>query len=367
MKKKIMTVVGTRPEIIRLSQLIKRLDAFEGIDHLLVHTGQNYDYELNEIFFEDLELRKPDYFLNAAGTSASDTIGNVLIKMNQLLLETNPHIFLVLGDTNSALSAIAAKKHNIPVYHCEAGNRSFDERVPEEMNRRLIDHIADVNLPYSQIARQHLLAEGLPSHRIIVTGSPMKELLDAQKVKIDRSKILHSLGFSKKEYFVVSAHREENVSNPKELKKLLESLNSLASDYNKPILVSTHPRFKKELEKTKEKMHPNVVFSKPLNYSDYVHLQMNAVCTLSDSGTISEESAILGFPAVNIRYSQERPEAFEMGVLPLVGLEYQSIQRGIKFAIGRKRIANVPMDYLDNQFSYRVANTILMEQIFLNG
>ncbi len=359
MKKKIMTVVGTRPEIIRLSQFIKRLDEFDGVEHVLVHTGQNYDYELNEIFFEDLGLRKPDYFLNAAGNTASETIGNVLIKIDSLLIDVKPDAFLVLGDTNSALCAISAKKHKIPVYHCEAGNRSFDDRVPEEMNRRLIDHIADVNLPYSQIARQHLLSEGLPSNRIIVTGSPMREILDAQKDRILQSKILESLGLNKKDYFVVSAHREENVSNPIEFKKLLESLNSLARDYKKPIIVSTHPRFKKELDASKQKMEKNIIFSKPLNYSDYVHLQMNAKCTLSDSGTISEEAAILGFPAVNIRYSQERPEAFEMGVLPLVGLEYHEIRLGIEWSLTKQ--SKAPIDYLEPDFSNRVLNCLLSQ------
>jgi UDP-N-acetylglucosamine 2-epimerase (non-hydrolysing) len=357
MKKKIMTVVGTRPEIIRLSQLIKRLDDFDGVEHVLVHTGQNYDFELNEIFFEDLGLRKPDYFLNAAGKTPSETIGNVLLKIDSLLIDVKPDAFLVLGDTNSALCSISAKKHKIPVYHCEAGNRSFDERVPEEMNRKLIDHIADVNMPYSQIARQHLLSEGLPSNKIIVTGSPMREVIEAQKDKIERSKILNNLNLTIKEYFVVSAHRAENVSNPNELKKLLDSLNQLAKDYNKPIIVSTHPRFKKELDKSGEVMNPIIQFIKPLNYSDYVHLQMNAFCTVSDSGTISEEAAILGFPAVNIRYSQERPEAFEMAVLPLVGLEYEMISTGIDLAL--KNNGGIPFDYLENSFSSRVLNCIL--------
>jgi UDP-N-acetylglucosamine 2-epimerase (non-hydrolysing) len=339
--------------------LIKRLDAFESIEHILVHTGQNYDYELNEIFFEDLGLRKPDHFLTAAGNSATETIGNILIRMDQLLLKTKPDVFLILGDTNSALSSIAAKKHRIPVYHCEAGNRSFDDRVPEEMNRRLIDHIADVNLPYSQIARQHLLSEGLPSNRIIVTGSPMREVIEAQKEKIESSKILSHLNLTSKEYFVVSAHREENVSDPKELKILLESLNSLANDYNKPILVSTHPRLKKELEKRREKMHPKIIFSKPLKYTDYVFLQMNALCTLSDSGTISEESSILGFPAINIRKSHERPEASEMGILPLSGLEYYSIALTLDYILTRKSRSNIPADYSNTNFSLVVSNLII--------
>jgi UDP-N-acetylglucosamine 2-epimerase (non-hydrolysing) len=359
MKKKIMTVIGTRPEIIRLSQLIKRLDAFESIEHILVHTGQNYDYELNEIFFEDLGLRKPDYFLNAAGNTASETIGNVLIKIDPLLFDLKPDAFLVLGDTNSALCAISAKKHKIPVYHCEAGNRCFDGRVPEEINRKLIDHIADVNMPYSQIARQHLLSEGLPSNRIIVTGSPMREVIEAQKEKIESSKVLNNLNLTNKEYFVVSAHREENVSNPDELKKLLDSLNRLAKNYNKSIVVSTHPRFKKELDKSGEVMNPIIQFIKPLNYSDYVHLQINAFCTLSDSGTISEESAILGFSAINIRSSHERPEASEMGILPLSGLEYSSIALTLDFVLSKQNRFEAPSDYSSNNFSLVVANIII--------
>jgi UDP-N-acetylglucosamine 2-epimerase (non-hydrolysing) len=359
MKKKIMTVIGTRPEIIRLSQLIKRLDAFESIEHILVHTGQNYDYELNEIFFEDLGLRKPDYFLSAAGNTASETIGNVLIKIDPLLIDLKPDAFFVLGDTNSALCAISAKKHKIPVYHCEAGNRCFDERVPEEMNRKLIDHIADVNMPYSQIARQHLLSEGLPSNRIIVTGSPMREILDSQKDKILQSKILESLGLNKKEYFVVSAHREENVSNPTELKKLLNSLNQLAKEYNKPIIVSTHPRFRNETDKSGEKMDSIIKFIKPLNYSDYIFLQMNALCTLSDSGTISEESSILGFPAINIRKSHERPEASEMGILPLSGLEYKSIALALDYVLTRESRFNIPADYSNTNFSLVVSNVLI--------
>jgi UDP-N-acetyl-L-fucosamine synthase len=359
MAKIICTVVGTRPEIIRLSAVLKKLDKFEPIRHILIHTGQNYDYELNQIFFDDLGLRAPDYFLEAAGDTPTKTIAAVLDKLDALLTTLQPDAFLVLGDTNSALAAIAAKKHYIPVFHCEAGNRSFDDRVPEELNRRLVDHIADINLPYSRHARDYLLREGIAPSRIVVTGSPMKEVLELQADKVKKSMILSTLDIQKNNYFLVSSHREENVSNPVELKKLVNTLNGLATEYKLPVIVSTHPRTKKELEKLNLKLNPNIRLIKPFGYSDYLRLQRDAKCVLSDSGTISEEAAILGFPAVNIRYSQERPEAFEKGILPLVGLDFESVRRGIDWVLSRSTSPQIPEDYQSTDFSDRVINTLL--------
>jgi UDP-N-acetyl-L-fucosamine synthase len=358
-KIKIATLIGTRPEIIRLSETIKRLDESDLFDHTLIHTGQNYDYELNQIFFEDLELRAPDVYLEAADKTPSKTIGQILIKMDEWLNNHSIDAFLVLGDTNSALGALAAKKRNIPVFHCEAGNRSFDERVPEETNRRIVDHFADVNLPYSRNALQYLLNEGLHKDRIVLTGSPMKEILLAQKGKIDQSVVLSNLALLKQNYFLVSAHREENVSNPKELSKLINTLNQLAKDYDFPIIVSTHPRTKKELDLAGVQLDSLIRLIKPFNYSDYVHLQQHAFCVLSDSGTISEECAILGFPAVNIRYSQERPEAYEIGVLPLVGLDYQDVKKGIDYVTTRQEAIPIPIDYQEADFSKRVLDAIV--------
>lgn len=359
MAKVICTVVGTRPEIIRLSAVLKKLDAFEPIKHILIHTGQNYDYELNQIFFEDLGLRAPDYFLEAAGETPTKTIAAVIDKLDDLLFKLQPDAFLVLGDTNSALAAIAAKKHRIPVFHCEAGNRSFDDRVPEELNRKLVDHIADVNLPYSRHARDYLLREGIAPSRIVVTGSPMKEVLEHQAAKVAKSNILNTLKITKNKYFLVSSHREENVSNPVELQTLVATINGLSKEYKLPVIVSTHPRTKKELEKLNLKLDSNVQLIKPFGYSDYLRLQQDAKCVLSDSGTISEESAILGFPAVNIRYSQERPEAFEKGVLPLVGLDFDSVKLGIDWVLSRTIKPEIPEDYKNSDFSDRVINTLL--------
>jgi UDP-N-acetyl-L-fucosamine synthase len=359
MLKTICTVVGTRPEIIRLSVLIKRLDSIRGVKHILIHTGQNYDYELNQIFFDDLELRAPDYFLEAAGDTPTKTIAAILAKLEDLLTSIHTEAFLVLGDTNTALASIAAKKLHIPVFHCEAGNRSFDERVPEELNRKLVDHIADVNLPYSRHARDYLLREGIAPSRIVVTGSPMKEVLELQAAKVAKSNILKTLEIKKNDYFLVSSHREENVSNPVELQKLVDTLNGLAKDYRIPVIVSTHPRTKKELDKLGLKLDNKVRLIKPFGYSDYLRLQQDAKCVLSDSGTISEESAILGFPAVNIRYSQERPEAFEKGVLPLVGLDFESVKRGIEWVLARTMKPEIPEDYKNVDFSDRVINTLL--------
>lgn len=328
-KLRVMTVVGTRPEIIRLSRVLIALDRSEAVEHVLVHTGQNYDYELNQIFFDDLEIRKPDYFLEAAGTTATETIGNILIKIDPILEEVQPDAFLVLGDTNSCLCAIPAKKRHIPIFHMEAGNRCFDQRVPEETNRKIVDHISDVNLTYSDIAREYLLREGLPADRIIKTGSPMFEVLENYLPKIKASMVLKDLKLKKQEYFVVSAHREENISSEQNFKDLMQSLNMIASYYKFPIIVSTHPRTRNMINKKKITMRPEVQFLKPLGFSDYNALQMNSYAVLSDSGTISEESSILNFPALNIRQAHERPEAMEEASVMMVGLSTERIMQGL--------------------------------------
>jgi UDP-N-acetylglucosamine 2-epimerase (non-hydrolysing) len=328
-KLKVVTVVGTRPEIIRLACVLTALESNEAIDHTLVHTGQNYDYELNEIFFEDLGIKKPDHFLNAAGTNATETIGNIIIKIDPILEEVNPDAFLVLGDTNSCLCAIPAKKRKIPIFHMEAGNRCFDQRVPEETNRKIVDHVADVNLTYSDIAREYLLKEGLPADRIIKTGSPMFEVLMKYKSKVDASNVLEKLGLKKQEYFVVSSHREENISNPKNFEGLITSLNSIAEKYDYPIIVSTHPRTRNMLDAKKLEVHKNIQFLKPLGFSDYNALQLHSFAVLSDSGTISEESSILNFKALNIRDAHERPEAMEETSAMMVGLNPERILQGL--------------------------------------
>lgn len=328
-KLKIMTVVGTRPEIIRLSCVILALDSNEAIDHVLVHTGQNYDYELNEIFFDDLGLRKPDHFLNAAKVSATETIGQILINIDPILEDEQPDAFLVLGDTNSCLAAITAKKRKIPVFHMEAGNRCFDQRVPEETNRRIVDHLADINLTYSDIAREYLLREGLPADRVIKTGSPMFEVLQKYLDKIENSDVLERLGLEDGKYFVVSAHREENISSDVNFASLIESLNTIADTYKFPIIVSTHPRTRNMINAKSVKVRDEVKFMKPLGFSDYNALQRNAFAVLSDSGTISEESSILNFPALNIREAHERPEAMEEASVMMVGLKAERILQGL--------------------------------------
>lgn len=328
-KLKVMTVVGTRPEIIRLACVLKKLDASEAIEHILVHTGQNYDYELNEVFFEDLELRKPNYFLNAAGKNATETAGQILINIDAVLEEVEPDAFLVLGDTNSCLCAIAAKKRHIPIFHMEAGNRCFDQRVPEESNRKIVDHTADINLTYSDIAREYLLAEGLRPDRIIKTGSPMFEVLNAYLPKVKKSTILNDLKLEKDKYFVVSAHREENITSEKNFFNLVEILNTIASKYNLPIIVSTHPRTRKMIEKHNIQFHENVKLMKPMGLSDYLSLQINSKAVLSDSGTISEESSILNFRALNIREAHERPEAMEEASVMMVGLNPERVLQGL--------------------------------------
>src|SRR5690606_7354466 len=328
-KLKVMTVVGTRPEIIRLSRVLSALDASEAIDHTIVHTGQNYDYELNQIFFEDLGLRKPDYFLEAAGKTATETVGNILIKIDPLLEELKPDAFLVLGDTNSCLCAIPAKKRHIPIFHMEAGNRCFDQRVPEETNRKIVDHTADINLTYSDIAREYLLKEGLSADRIIKTGSPMFEVLNHYLPQIEASTVLEKLGLEEGKFFVVSSHREENINSEKNFRELMTSLNTIAEKYNYPIIVSTHPRTQNMIDKMQIEMRPEIQFLKPLGFHDYNALQKRAYAVLSDSGTISEESSILNFRALNIRQAHERPEAMEEASVMMVGLSPERIMQGL--------------------------------------
>jgi len=326
---KLVTVVGTRPEIIRLSRVMAAMDESPAIDHILVHTGQNYDYELNQIFFDDLGIRKPDFFLDAAGANAAETVGQILIKIDALLEKVKPDAFMVLGDTNSCLCAIPAKKRHIPIFHMEAGNRCFDQRVPEETNRKIVDHIADINLTYSDIAREYLLREGLSPDRIIKTGSPMMEVLNHYKSKIDSSSILQKLSLNKGEYFVVSAHREENISSERNFTNLMDSLNLIAEKYKYPIIVSTHPRTRKMIESKNIVIRPEIQLMKPLGFSDYNALQVNSFAVLSDSGTISEESSILNFRALNIREAHERPEAMEEASVMMVGLNSQRILNGL--------------------------------------
>lgn len=328
MKKiKIMTVVGTRPEIIRLSRVMSKLDEY--CNHVIVHTGQNYDYELNQIFFDDLKIRKPDYFLNAAGSSASETIGNVIGSIDKYLLSESPDALLVLGDTNSCLSVIPAKRRKIPIFHMEAGNRCFDMRVPEETNRRIVDHTADVNLTYSDIARECLLREGLSSDLVIKTGSPMTEVLDYYREDIDRSEVLDQLELNAGQYFVVSSHREENVDSDENFTRLVNLLNSVAAKFELPVIVSTHPRTQKRVQAMGVTFHEKVRLLKPLGFTDYVHLQASAKAVLSDSGTISEESSILNFPALNLRETQERHEAFEEASVMMVGLDVDRVMQGL--------------------------------------
>ncbi|MGN3392903.1 non-hydrolyzing UDP-N-acetylglucosamine 2-epimerase [Enterococcus gallinarum] len=328
-KLKVMTVVGTRPEIIRLSAVINRLENSEAIDHILVHTGQNYDYELNEVFFEDFNLKKPDYFLNAATGTAIETVGNILIKIDPILDTVKPDAFLVLGDTNSCLCAIAAKRRHIPIFHMEAGNRCFDQRVPEETNRKIVDHTADINLTYSDIAREYLLREGLPADRIIKTGSPMFEVLNSRKEDIENSMILDELSLVQDEYFLVSAHREENISSEENFSNLVEALNTIAEKYQYPVIISTHPRTMKMIQQKGVQFHSLIQTMKPMGFNDYNKLQMNAKAVLSDSGTISEESSILNFKALNIRQAHERPEAMEEASVMMVGLASDRILEGL--------------------------------------
>ncbi len=328
-KLKVMTVVGTRPEIIRLSRVMAALDQSEAIEHIIVHTGQNYDYELNQIFFDDLGIRKPNFFLDAAGVTATETVGQILIKIDPLLASEQPDAFLVLGDTNSCLCAIPAKKRHIPIFHMEAGNRCFDQRVPEETNRKIVDHVSDINLTYSSIAREYLLREGLPADRIIKTGSPMYEVLHHYLPEINKSDILSKLNLEENKYFVVSAHREENINSDKNFKGLMDSLNLIAEKYGYPIIMSTHPRTKKMIDSKRIEMRPEIQFLKPMGFNDYNALQMKSFAVLSDSGTISEESSTLNFPALNIREAHERPEAMEEASVMMVGLNPERIMQGL--------------------------------------
>lgn len=359
-KLRVMTVVGTRPEIIRLSQVIKKLDSSEAIEHYLVHTGQNYDYELNEIFFKDLELRKPDYFLGAATGNAIETVGNILMKIDPILEEVKPDAFLVLGDTNSCLAAYAAKRRHIPVFHMEAGNRCFDQRVPEELNRRIVDQIADINLVYSDLAREHLIREGFPSDRVIKTGSPMYEVIQNKMNEIQQSKILDQLGLMQNEYFVVSAHREENINSESNFFSLIDSLNSIAEIYRLPIIFSTHPRTRKMIEAKNIQLSRLIRTEKPFGFIDYIKLQMNAKAVLSDSGTISEETSILKLRALNIREAHERPEAMEEATVMMVGLKKERIFQGLKIIETQNKETIRPVDdYFVPNVSEKVLRIII--------
>lgn len=366
-KLKVMTVVGTRPEIIRLSAVIHKLEESEAIDHILVHTGQNYDYELNEVFFKDFHLKKPDYFLDAAVGSPVETIGNILIKIDPILEKEKPDALLVLGDTNSCLSAIAAKRRHIPIFHMEAGNRCFDQRVPEETNRRIVDHIADINLTYSDIAREYLISEGFPADRVIKTGSPMYEVVQSRMQDIEASDVLERLGLEEGQYFVVSAHREENINSEKNFLNLVESLNTVAEVYQLPIIFSTHPRTKKMIEDKKIKFHPLIQNLKPLGYNDYVKLQIKSKAVLSDSGTISEEASILGFRALNIREAHERPEAMEEASVMMVGLKKERILQGLKVLETQKKdTLRIVNDYTMLNVSEKILRIILSYTDYVN-
>ena len=359
-KLRVVTVVGTRPEIIRLSRIFVKLDEY--CDHTLIHTGQNYDYELNQIFFEDLSIRKPDYFLNAAGKTAAETIGQVIIKVDELIESIKPDAILILGDTNSCLAAIPAKRRKVPIFHMEAGNRCFDQRVPEETNRKIVDHIADINMPYSTIARDYLIAEGIPADRVIKTGNPMYEVLTHYMDDIDSSNILKTLDIESGKYFVVSAHREENVDTPTQLLKLVDSLNMIGAEYNQQVIVSTHPRTQLRIKEQGIKFDKNIKLLKPLGFHDYNHLQKNAKAVLSDSGTINEESSIMNFPALNIRDAHERPEGMEEASVIMTGLGKERIIKGLEIlknqALSEVRLLRRVDDYSMPNVSEKVVRII---------
>jgi UDP-N-acetylglucosamine 2-epimerase (non-hydrolysing) len=365
---KVMTVVGTRPEIIRLSRVMAALD--RAVEHVIVHTGQNYDYELNQIFFDDLELRKPDRFLGAAGRTAAETVGNVIARVDEALAEVRPDALLVLGDTNSCLAAYPAKRRKIPVFHMEAGNRCFDQRVPEEINRKIVDHISDVNMPYSSIGREYLLAEGLPPDRVIKTGSPMFEVLAHYRSKIEASGALQRLGLERGTFFLVSAHREENIDAPEQFQKLVQVLNGLAADFGQRVVVSTHPRTRKRIDAENAKLDPRVELMKPLGFSDYVSLQTHARAVLSDSGTITEESSILNFPALNIRNAHERPEGFEEGAVMMTGLDWPLVKAALgvleRQPRGEERVLRLVADYAAPNVSEKVVRIILSYTGYVN-
>lgn len=363
-----MSVVGTRPEIIRLSRVMSACDRY--FDHVLVHTGQNYDYELNEIFFTDLGIRKPDFFLNAAGATGAETIGNVIIAVDKVLEEVQPEALLVLGDTNSCMAVIPAKRRKIPTFHMEAGNRCFDMRVPEEINRRIVDHTADINLTYSTIARDYLLAEGLPADQVIKTGSPMFEVLHHYKTKIEASDILKRLKLKAHEYFIVSAHREENINSDQNFLDLVDMLNAVAEKYQYPVIVSTHPRTRNRIEQLKIEFHPLVQLLKPLGFSDYNKLQLDAKATLSDSGTINEESSILNFPALNLRQAHERPEGMEEAAVMMVGLTAERILQGLEILDhqprGEDRLLRLVSDYSMPNVSEKIVRIVLSYTDYVN-
>jgi UDP-N-acetylglucosamine 2-epimerase len=365
---KVMTIVGTRPEIIRLSRVISALDL--AVDHLLVHTGQNYDYELNQVFFEDLGIRRPDHFLDAAGASACQTVGRIIERTDELLAKVRPDALLILGDTNSCLAAYPAKRRKVPIFHMEAGNRCFDQRVPEEINRRVVDHISDINLPYSDISREYLLREGVSPDRIIKTGSPMFEVLSYYRDKIDRCDVLTRLGLEGRDYYVVSAHREENIESAAQFTKLMAVLSGLASEFGRRVIVSTHPRTRKRIDAAGIVLPAGVELMKPFGLCDYVKLQMFSRCVLSDSGTISEESSILNFPALNIREAHERPEAMEEGAVMLVGLDFERIRRALSILEGQgsggQRTLFAVSDYSIPNVSEKVVRIILSYTHYVN-
>jgi len=365
---KVLTIVGTRPEIIRLSLVMKVLD--RSVEHLVAHTGQNYDYELNQVFFNELGIRKPDFFLDSAGANGAETVGNVICKVDKVLEDVKPDAILILGDTNSSMAAYPAKRRKIPIFHMEAGNRCFDMRVPEEINRRIVDHISDINMPYSTISRDYLIREGIAPERVIKTGSPMFEILHHYLPKIEGSDALARLGLEKEKYFVISAHREENVDSPERLRRLVDTVNNLAVDYGLRIIFSTHPRTRKRLEQADIRLDPLVELLKPFGFFDYVHLEMNALCTLSDSGTISEESSILNFPALNLRDAHERPEAVEEASVMMTGLDYKRVKDALKVLETQKRGAERTLrpvaDYSMPNVSEKVVRIILSYTDYVN-
>jgi UDP-N-acetyl-L-fucosamine synthase len=360
-KLRVMTILGTRPEIIRLSRVISALD--REFDHTLVHTGQNYDYELNQVFFEDLQLRKPDFFLGAAGRTTGETVGRIITRVDALLKKYRPEALLVLGDTNSSLAAYPAKRMRVPIFHMEAGNRCYDQRVPEEINRKIVDHIADINLPYSDISREYLLREGIPPDRIIKTGSPMYEVIQYYRFKIEASTVLKSLKLRRKNFFLVSAHREENIDSSVRFSGLIEILNGLTTDYKRTVILSTHPRTRKRIEKERPVLSNRVILAKPFCFSDYVRLELEAKAVLSDSGTITEESSILNFPALNIREAHERPEGMEEGAVMLVGTRYENVKQGLAILdhqlAGEERNLRMVADYDIPNVSEKIVRIIL--------